>query len=87
MLKINQAMTLTGASYIKEDDTDIQVAYMNANVPNNGKVSIGRTIENDGMFEKHKNEVLVDFADFDEYAYSLIPQIAQIIGETKKEDK
>lgn len=72
MVKLNKQTTLTGVSVLTIDGEEKQVAYMNATIPVSGVPNIGRSIQDVELFSANKDEVLKDFAAFDEYAYSLI---------------
>lgn len=74
MVILNKSITVTGASVFNIDGRDVQVAYMNATIPIDGKVNINRAINDKELFEANKEEVLKDFAAFDEYVYNLIPE-------------
>lgn len=81
MVKLNETLTVTGASVINTDDGEVQVAFMNANIPKLGQPTQGRTIQNKEVFEKYKSEVLKDFAAFDEYVYNLISKASEETSE------
>lgn len=72
MVKLNKQTTVTGASVLTVDSKEEQVAYMNATIPIGGAPNIGHAIQNVDLFNTNKEEVLKDFAAFDEYIYSLI---------------
>lgn len=67
MVEINQSISVQGISVIDE----VNVAFMSANIPIDGKISINKQIQNKEAFEKSKDEVMKDFMAFDEYVYSL----------------
>lgn len=71
MVILNKQVTVTGASVIKDGDEEKRIAFMNASVPLDGNPSIGHVIEDKDEFVKNKDEVLNDFAAFDEYVYGL----------------
>ena len=73
MVKLDKQITVTGACVLTIDGKEKQIAYMNATVPINGKPNISRGIQNVELFSANKEEVLKDFAAFDEYIYSLLP--------------
>ena len=54
------------------DGKEEQVAYMNASIPVGGAPNISRAIQNVELFNANKEEVLKDFAAFDNYVYSLM---------------
>ena len=77
MVMINKTITVTGACVINDGEKDVQVAYMNANIPVDGKINTSRAIQDKGMFEANREEVLRDFAAFDAYVYSCAPPEAE----------
>ena len=72
MVKLNKQTTVTGACVLTVDGKEEQVAYMNASIPVGGTPNISRAIQNVELFNTNKEEVLKDFAAFDEYIYSLM---------------
>lgn len=72
MVKLNKQTTVTGACVLTVDGKEKQVAYMNATIPVGGTPNIGRSIQDVELFNTNKEEVLKDFAAFDEYIYSLM---------------
>lgn len=72
MVKLNKQTTVTGVSVLTIKGEEKQVAYMNATIPVSGTPNIGRSIQDVELFNVNKDEVLEDFAAFDEYVYSLI---------------
>lgn len=72
MVKLNKQTTLTGVSVLTVDGKEEQVAYMNASIPVGGAPNISRAIQNVELFNANKEEVLKDFAAFDNYVYSLM---------------
>lgn len=72
MVKLNKQVSVTGACVLTVDGKEEQVAYMNASIPVGGAPNIGRSIQNVEVFNANKEEVLKDFAAFDEYIYSLM---------------
>lgn len=74
MVVLNESITVTGVSMINDGEKDVQVAFMNANIPKRGNMSSNRNIQNKEMFETHKEDVLIDFAAFDEYVYNLMEE-------------
>ena len=74
MVIVNKQITLTGASVIKEDDKEKQVAYMNATITADGKINIAHAVQEPALFETHRTTILEDFSSFDEYAYSVISE-------------
>ena len=72
MVKLNKQITVTGACVLTIDDKEEQVAYMNASIPVGGAPNISRAIQNVELFNANKEEVLKDFAAFDNYVYSLM---------------
>lgn len=67
MVTINQSINVNGVSEID----GVNIAFMSANVPIDGKVSVNRQIQDKEAFEKNKEEIMKDFIAFDEYVYSL----------------
>ena len=59
MVKLNKQTSVTGVSVLEVDGKEEQVAYMSATIPVNDA--------------PNKDEILKDFAAFDEYIYSLFP--------------
>lgn len=45
---------------------------MNASIPVGGAPNIGKAIQNVELFNTNKEEILKDFAAFDNYVYSLM---------------
>lgn len=72
MVKLNKQVSVTGTCVLTIDGKEEQVAYMNASIPVGGTPNIGRAIQNVDLFNANKEEVLKDFAAFDEYVYSLM---------------
>ena len=72
MVKLNKQTTVTGACVLTVDGKEEQVAYMNASIPVGGAPNIGKAIQNVELFNSNKEEVLKDFAAFDNYVYSLM---------------
>lgn len=72
MVKLNKQTTVTGVCVLTVDGKEEQVAYMNASIPVGGAPNISRTIQNVELFNANKEEVLKDFAAFDNYVYSLM---------------
>lgn len=73
MVRLNKQTTVTGACVLTVDGKEEQVAYMNASIPVDGVPNISRAIQNVELFNANKDEILKDFAAFDEYIYSLFP--------------
>ena len=72
MVKLNKQVSVTGTCVLTIDGKEEQVAYMNASIPVGGVPNIGRAIQNIDLFNANKEEVLKDFAAFDNYVYSLM---------------
>ncbi len=72
MVKLNKQVSVTGACVLTVDGKEEQVAYMNAAIPVGGAPNISRAIQNVELFNANKEEVLKDFAAFDNYVYSLM---------------
>lgn len=72
MVKLNKQTTLTGVSVLTVDGKEKQVAYMNATIPVSGTPNMGKSIQDVELFNANKDEILKDFAAFDEYIYSLM---------------
>lgn len=72
MVKLNKQTTVTGACVLTVDGKEEQVAYMNATIPVGGAPNIGHSIQDVNLFNTNKEEVLKDFAAFDNYVYSLM---------------
>lgn len=72
MVKLNKQTTVTGVCVLNIDGKEEQVAYMNASIPVGGAPNIGKAIQNVELFNVNKEEVLKDFAAFDNYVYSLM---------------
>lgn len=73
MIMLNKTITITGACMLNDGEKDVQVAYMNANIPVDGLINTSRSIQDKKMFEANREEVLKDFAAFDEYVYNCAP--------------
>lgn len=71
MLTFNKTVNVNGISVVESGGKQVQVAYMNASINVNGAFTSNRSIQNKDMFEEHKEEVLEDFAAFDDYVYQL----------------
>lgn len=71
MLTFNKTVNVNGISVVESDGKQVQVAYMNASINVNGAFNSNRSIQNKEMFETHKEEVVEDFAAFDDYVYQL----------------
>ena len=72
MVKLNKQVSVTGACVLTVDGKEKQVAYMNASIPVGGAPNIGRSIQDVELFNANKEEILKDFAAFDNYVYSLM---------------
>lgn len=72
MVKLNKQTTATGVCVLTVDGKEEQVAYMNASIPVGGAPNLGKSIQNVKLFNENKEEVLKDFAAFDNYVYSLM---------------
>lgn len=72
MVKLNKQVSVTGACVLTVDGKEEQVAYMNASIPVGGAPNISRAIQNVELFNANKEEILKDFAAFDNYVYSLM---------------
>ena len=72
MVKLNKQTTVTGVCALTVDGKEKQVAYMNATIPVGGTPNIGRSIQDVELFNTNKEEILKDFAAFDEYIYNLM---------------
>lgn len=72
MVKLNKQTTVTGACVLTVDGKEEQVAYMNATIPVGGTPNIGKSIQDVELFNANKDEILKDFAAFDNYVYSLM---------------
>ncbi len=72
MVKLNKQVSVTGACVLTVDGKEEQVAYMNASIPVGGAPNISRAIQNVELFNANKEEILKDFAAFDEYIYNLM---------------
>lgn len=84
MVKLNKSITITGASVINVEGNEVQVAFMNATIPPDGKVNYARAIQNKELFDANREEVLKDFAAFDEYVYSIEPESQEDETQTEK---
>jgi histidinol phosphatase-like enzyme len=69
MVVLNKSITINGASVINDGEKDVQVAYMNASIQTDGNLNINKAIQNSEMFESNKDDVLKDFAAFEEFVY------------------
>lgn len=74
MVVLNKSITVNGASMINDGQKDVQVAYMSASIPVGGNANINRAIQNKALFDANKEDVLKDFAAFDEYVYGLMEE-------------
>lgn len=72
MVRLNKQVSVTGACALTVNGKEEQVAYMNASIPVGGAPNISRAIQNVELFNANKEEVLKDFAAFDNYVYSLM---------------
>ena len=73
MVKLSKQTTVTGISTLTIDGKEEQIACMSATIPINGTPNTNKVIQNVELFSANKEEVLKDFAAFDEYIYSLLP--------------
>lgn len=75
MLHVNKTISITGFSTIEIDEngtkTQKQIAYMNANIPNEGDFSINKSIQERELFDQYSDKVLADFSEFEKYVYEL----------------
>lgn len=72
MLKINKTVNLNGTVTIEVDGIVKNVAYCNANIPEDGRISINKNINDKELFEANKETVLKDFSEFEKIAYGVI---------------
>ena len=77
MVLLNKSITITGASMINAAGKDVQVAFMSATVPSDGKANTTRTIQSRELFSENQEEVLKDFAALDEYVYSVMQEVSE----------
>lgn len=73
MVKLNKQTSVTGVSVLEVDGKEEQVAYMSATISVNDAPNTSKVIQNVELFNANKDEILKDFAAFDEYIYSLFP--------------
>lgn len=71
MVKLNKTIQVNGISEVGEASSPKQAAYMGATIGVDGKSNINHTIQDKMAFEQYKDDVLKDFAAFDEYVYNL----------------
>lgn len=77
MVFLNKSITITGASMMNVAGKDVQVAFMDARIPSDGKANTARTIQDKELFSENREEVLKDFAAFDEYVYSVMQEVCE----------
>lgn len=75
MVRVNKSITITGESVINEGENEVQIAFMQANIPANGNMTSSRTIQNKEAFDRNKKDVLLDFQAFDDYVYSALSEM------------
>ena len=71
MLTFNKTTNISGISTVESDGKQVHAAYMNASINVNGAFDCARSIQNKSVFKEYKEEVLSDFAAFDDYVYRL----------------
>ena len=69
MLTTRESILITGSSDVMVGDEKIFVASLSATI-NGTDINISKTISNKEAFDAHKEEVLKDFAEFEEYVYA-----------------
>lgn len=69
MVKLNKKIQINGISEVGEVSSPKQAAFMSATIDTDGRFSINRTIQDKEAFELYKDDVLEDFAAFDNYVY------------------
>lgn len=77
MVKFNRQTTLTGVSVLTVNGEEKPVAYVNATIPVSGAPNIGRSIQDVKLFNENKDEILKDFAAFDEEVYKEMNSLTQ----------
>ncbi len=70
MINIDKSISITGNSIINNGEKEILVAYVNANISNDGNISITKSIIDKDMFNRHKEQILEDFNKFEQYVYN-----------------
>lgn len=71
MITIAKSITITATSIVEDNEQDMVVAHMNANIGDDGNINISKSTINKDIFDKHKTQVLADFKEFEEYVYSM----------------
>ena len=69
MVTIRDTIMITGSSEVIIGDEKVFVASLSATI-NGSDTNITKTISNKEAFDAHKEEVLKDFAEFEEYVYT-----------------
>ena len=69
MVTIRDTIMITGSSEVIIGDEKVFVASLSATI-NGSDINITKTISNKETFDAHKEEVLKDFAEFEEYVYA-----------------
>lgn len=64
MLKENRTTQLSGTSSVEVDGVQKQVAYMNGNVDENGRVSYNVSIQDREVFFANEKAVMADINQF-----------------------
>ena len=75
MLKINKIISVSGFCTIETEENGNKIskniAYMNADIPQNGDFSIHKSIQERELFEQNSDEILNDFSKFEKFVYDL----------------
>lgn len=72
MVKLNKKIQINGISEVGESSSPKQAAFMSAAIDVDGRFNISRTIQDKEAFELYKDDVLEDFAAFDNYVYETV---------------
>lgn len=72
MLKISKSINLSGYSVITQNGTDINVAYMTANLSTDGSstANMSKNILNQELYNSNKAAVRKDMSDFETAVYA-----------------
>lgn len=67
MLKTNKTTTLTGNTFVDDE----QVVYYRADINPDGESQIRQSIQNQELYDENKKECRKDFADFTAKVYEI----------------
>lgn len=71
MLKENRTTQLSGTSSVEVDGIERQIAYMNGNVDEDGRISYNVSIQDRELFSANEKAVIADINQFEKNIFAL----------------